>query len=56
MDEVLFMLHMKFLRNSLTAVTLFLLSAALNAAETTAPKADKYRRLKWRRSPAPPRI
>ena len=43
MDEVLFMLHMKFLRNSLTAVTLFLLSAALNAAETTAPKADKYK-------------
>ena len=37
------MLHMKFLRNSLTAVTLFLLSAALNAAETTAPKADKYK-------------
>lgn len=43
MDEVLFMLHMKLLRNSLTAVTLFLLSAALNAAETTAPKADKYK-------------
>lgn len=39
----MFMLHMKFLRNSLTAVTLFLLSAVLNAAETTAPKTDKYK-------------
>ncbi len=36
------MLQMKFLRNSLTAVTLFLLSAVLNAADT-APKTDKYK-------------